>query len=222
MQYTILASWAFLSTYYNCAVPANADKYQPLANKVAASIKQIAARPAGTSPEKVRELNRDGSAVNKKGKDVKVYSPTLGITIKHCWKVNGGRSLGDNSIEDINDAKIKDYNSRIRGSQWEDLELAGLDVGDKSDTYSGIGFRHTARYESYYQPAKRGSKRADVRTRKAFTTILMKGSSTSVSVQTSDEEWRTESTYGGRYGRSSSTNKVKDNQNYTFFWFDRA
>ena len=214
MQYTILASWAFLSTYYNCAVPANADKYQPLANKVATAIKQIAARPAGMSPDKVRELNRAG-------KDVKVYSPTLGIAIKHSRLVTGGNSLGSNTIEIAPHQKIMEYQRHMRGSQQDDLQLAGLDVNDDPNSFLGIGFRHIATYERYHQSAKRDSKAADVTVRRAFTTILMKSMSIPVPVQTSDEEWRTESTYG-RYGRSSSTNKVKDNQMHTFFWFDRA
>jgi hypothetical protein len=166
MQYTILAAWACFCSYYDLDDAQVAKGYRGLADDVAKSLRQIAARPAGMSPEKVRELNRAG-------KDVKVYSPTLGITVKRARTITkGGMEIGLKNIQDIPERKIDEYVGRIRSTSndkqrnriHDDLELAGLDVWDDGNKYIHVGFLHreshgtfgnsTARYygdPNYYE-----------------------------------------------------------------------
>ena len=153
MQYTILASWACFCSYYDLDDPEVAVGYRGLADDVAKSLRQIAARPAGMSPEKVRELNRAG-------KDVKVYSPTLGITVKRARTITkGGMEIGLKNIQDIPERKLGDYVRRIRSAPnrnqfHDDLELAGLDVQDGSKVRL-LGFLHRESHGTFNNSSAR-------------------------------------------------------------------
>ena len=142
LQYTMLTSWAFLATYYDYSDPDIAKQEKTTAEAMAAALKQIQARPAGMSPDEVRKLNRAG-------KDVRVYSPTLGITVKRTRLITkGGKEVGLKNFLDVSDKKIDDYVRRLRGvtdkrnNIQDDLKLAGLDATDTNYTY--VGFRHRA------------------------------------------------------------------------------
>ena len=203
IQYTMVTAWAYLGTYYNYADSSVAPKYQPLADGVAEALKQLTARPAGMSPEKVRELNRAG-------KDVKVYSPSLGITIKRSRVVTGGQDVSKKSIEDVSDAKINDYKSRMRGSQWQDLELAGLETGNEGDAFDGIGFRHHVEFhadKAWYQVILRSP---GISIRESWVTLLQQKPSTTAYKKTSYVSW----VQGGR--------TLSDSHWVKYYWFDRA
>ena len=151
---TIKDAWAVVSTFYNATDPVVAYKYQPELDNVKAALRQIALRPAGQSPEEVRKLNQAGKEIN-------VYSPTLGYSIKQSRHISCGYAFGDpgefndhraltRTEELTQDDQITKYRDRLyNGDIWEDLKLAGLDAGDPySDAvYNhmfnqvGIGFR---------------------------------------------------------------------------------
>ena len=140
LQYTMLTSWAFLATYYDYSDPDIAKQEKTTAEAMAAALKQIQARPAGQTPDEIRKLNRAG-------KDVRVYSPSLGITVKRARMITkGGMEIGLKNIQDIPEAKIDQYVSRLKSGKsrnliHNDLELAGLDVWD-GNKYDYVGFRH--------------------------------------------------------------------------------
>lgn len=203
LQFTMMDAWAYVSTYYNYADSAVAPKYQPVADGMTEAFKQIAARPAGQSPDEIRKLNQAG-------KDISVYSPSLGITIKHSRKVTGGQPVGNKSIEDVDDKKINEYARRMQGSQWEDLELAGLEVGNKNDAFLGLGFRHHAELHAdraWYQVITRSP---GISIRETWATILQQNPPTITYNKTSYVSWV-------QAGRT-----LKDDAWCTYYWFDRA
>ena len=155
---TIKSAWAAVSTYF---VTTNTDskieeKYKGITSSVKAALQQIAARPAGQSPEEVRKLNQAG-------KEIKVYSPSLGFTIKQSRHVGGyafqnpatlvNKKCDLTRTEEITtDDQIAKYRDRLsEGDIWKDLKLAGLDTVDpyKDEQYKamfsrvGIAFRQT-------------------------------------------------------------------------------
>lgn len=204
LTYTIETAWAAISTYYNTNDPKVKHKYQPEADNVAAALAQIEARPAGTSPEQVRELNQAG-------KDFKLYSPSLGYSIKRSRLVNGGLECSKESDERTSNDKINEYKNRLQGSLYEDLQLAGLESGDENTKFDGIGFRHNISW---------------VRSRP----ITRYGRLTSSGVPyTSVEAWtlmvfqdKSASAKKTFRGTQVGGKPVTGDKWYTFYWFDRA
>ena len=148
LEATIKNSWAVVSTFYAATDPAVASKYQRELDSVKAALQQIAARPAGMSPEEVRRLNQAGKEIN-------VYSPSIGYAIRHCWYATKGSGWGDakgdaekdvlftHGDERVTNDKIWGYKNRLNGrSPIEDIKLAGLDVDDpsKDGIFRGISF----------------------------------------------------------------------------------
>ena len=128
--------------------PGIAEQEKTTADVMAAALKQIQARPAGMSPDEVRKLNRAG-------KDVRVYCPTLGITVKRVRMITkGGMEVGWKTINDIPEAKIDQYARRQKSGKSRnlinnDLELAGLDVWDDGNKYIHVGFLHRTEQNTY-------------------------------------------------------------------------
>jgi hypothetical protein len=137
---TIEEAWAIISTFYNATDPSVASKYQTDLDNVGAALQQIALRPAGQSPEEVRQLNQAGKEIN-------VYSPSLGFAIKQSRYVTSGYAFGDPGKLDsknyaisrkeqiTTEEQMATYRDRLyEGDIWEDLKFAGLEVGDPNQT----------------------------------------------------------------------------------------
>lgn len=212
MQYTILAAWACFCSYYDLDDAQVAKGYRGLADDVAKSLRQIAARPAGMSPEKVRELNLAG-------KDVKVYSPTLGITVKRARLITkGGMEIGLKNIQDIPEKKIDEYIGRIRSADGrnkfhDDLELAGLDVQDGSK-HLNVGFLHRESHGTYNNSSARYY--GDPNYYETTYTYLRNGMVPTA--KTTVDGYTT--TY--RLGRKGSKVYRNEYLKVPFVWFDRA
>lgn len=200
----IESAWAVVSTYYNANDPQNNGKYQPDANNVCVALEQIDARPAGTNPDDVRKANQAG-------KDIKVYSPSLGFSIKRSRIAKGGLEVGLTSNESCSDDKIMEYSKRLQGGLYDDLVLAGLEVGDESTQFDGIGFRvHVDRKPNLVKTGFQRYSRATYDSLEIWTFILFK-----------DKSMSPKKTYKGSISYKDTKN-VKGESWYTFYWFDRA
>ena len=135
LTYTMQSAWAVVSTYYNATDPAVKGKYQPEADNVVEALEQVDARPAGMEPDEIRRLNQSG-------KDFKLYSPSLGYSIRRSRIVNGGLEASSKTDERLDNERINEFVSRLQGSLYDDLQLAGLEVGDENTKFDGIAFRH--------------------------------------------------------------------------------
>ena len=213
LKCTILSAFSYLAVFYNYEVPLMNKAQRPLIESVAEALKQIDARPAGISPEQVRESNG-------KGKDFKLYSPTLGVTIKKSRKVKAGRDYGS-AKNDIGDGYIAVYaaKSMLRGGRWNDLELAGLEV-DNDQNFQGIGFGCEEKCnESMRKTDRYLDQREGWKTKKVWTNILMNNATMPSKLLTSTERWELFENNGPR-----KETKVEDLKLYPFtiYWFDRA
>ena len=145
LDVTIKASWAVVSTFYGATDPGVTAKYQPELDNVKTALQQIAARPAGQSPEDVAKLNNrtydPQKDYNTADTYINVYSPSLGFAVKRVDLLKGARWLWTD--ERVSDAQIAEYRKRLQGTPREDLALAGLDV-NKDAKPVGIAFRHKA------------------------------------------------------------------------------
>ena len=106
----------------------------------------------------------------------------------------------------MDDKKINEYARRMQGSQWEDLELAGLEVGNKNDAFLGLGFRHHAELHAdraWYQVITRSP---GISIRETWATILQQNPPTITYNKTSYVSWV-------QAGRT-----LKDDAWCTYYW----
>ncbi len=208
LTYTMQKAWALVSTYYNATDPAVKGKYQSEADSVAEALEQVEARPAGIEPDEIRQLNQNG-------KDFKLYSPSLGFSIRRCRLANGGFEASAVSDERTANDRIDEFMRRLHGSLYDDLQLAGLEVGDENTNFDGIGLRHHVTTSTAYVRTGSwytGGIRVAQEKFEIWTMIMFKDKSISA-----------KKTFDGlRNAYEKTWYSGKTNKAYTFYWFDRA
>lgn len=162
------------------------------------ALEQVDARPAGTSPDEMRQLNQNG-------KDFKLYSPSLGYSIRRSRIVNGGLEASSKTDERLDNERINEYVRRLQGSLYDDLQLAGLEVGDENTKFDGIVLRHHVnwvRLKPWFFSNELPVDKIEI-----WTQLLFQDKSVS-SKKTFE-------------GAKPANQRLSGTKWYTFYWFDR-